>query len=303
MNKNSGYVALIFTVLVWGSTFVVTKMVLADIGPFTLIFLRFLIAFAVLSPVAARQGYRLRYSVRPRYLGLGFTGVALYFSLESWGLVFSSAVAAVLVIAAAPAVTAAIAAAFLRERLRPVQWVGIALALLGAAVVSIAGTSNTVGSRPLLGSVLIFAAVLSWGAYTVQGKRLVSSEPAVVVTTAGIGAGLCMLLPLAVVETLTTSLPTLAATSALSLVYLGVVSSGLTMVLWNYALTKVAVGVAGTFINLVPIVGVLIAVVAGESISAWQLLGGVVTLAGVWLTARQRAASPRVAAQPSPGKA
>jgi len=300
MNKNSGHIALIFTVLVWGSTFVVTKAALADIGPFSLISLRFLIAFAVLWPMAGRKGYRLCDSTRSQYLGLGFAGVALYFSLESWGLFYSSAVAAVLVIASAPAVTAAMAAVMLHERLRPSQWGGIALALLGAAVVAISGTGNTVGSRPLLGSALIFGAVLAWGAYTVQGKRLVSSQPAIVVTTAGIGAGLCMLLPLAVVETLTNGFPSLTVAPALSLLYLGVICSGLTMVLWNYALTKVDAGVAGTFINLVPVVGVLIAVLAGESISTWQILGGMVTLVGVWLSACRRRDRSRAAAQLSP---
>jgi len=268
----------------------------AEIGPFALSVLRLAIAYAALYPLAHRRGYRPRMSFRPRYLGLGLTGIAGYFGLQNVALGYTSAVSAVLIQGLIPAVTAVAAVLLLGERLRPVQWGGIALAVIGTAIVSQAAGQDAVGANPLLGNLLMLACVLVWTAYTIQGKRLIMEEPAVVNTTAAIFAGTLMLAPLAAWE-LRDGLPSLSPLTWAAVLYLGLIASALTLFLWNYALETIPASLATAYLNLMPIVGVGFSLAAGEPLLLSQLLGGALTLSGVWVAdrcGRRKAQGPLV---------
>jgi drug/metabolite transporter (DMT)-like permease len=287
MKTNRGIVALLVTVMIWGSTFVVTKSALQDMGPLALNALRFVIAFVILWPLARRQGYRLGMSVEPTFWRFGLSGVALYYSLQNLGLVYTSAVNTVLVLTIIPAVTALLAVWLLHERLHTRQVVGIALAVVGAAVVGVFTKQSHDAPRPWLGNLMIAGSVLSWAIYTIQGKRLSTHYSALVTTTASAGAGLLILLPLAVGEMLLGGLPRLSPQGGLAVLYLGLLATALPMFLWNYALSYVDASVASLYLNLVPVVGVIIALLAGEGLGLGQIVGGCLTLLGVWVSGQR----------------
>lgn len=290
-----GLVALLVTVAVWGSTYTITRAALTEIGPFALSVLRLAIAFVALYPLAHRRGYRPRMSVQPRYLGFGLTGIAGYFGLQNLALGYTSAVSAVLIQGLIPAITTVAAVLLLGERLRPLQWLGIALAVVGTAIVSQAAGQEAVGANPLLGNLLMVACVLVWTAYTIQGKRLTAREPAVVNTTASILAGTLILAPLAAWE-LRDGLPSLSPLTWAAVFYLALVASALTLFLWNYALETVPASLATAYLNLMPIVGVGFGLAAGEPLLLPQLLGGALTLSGVWIADRCGRSEARKAA-------
>src|SRR3712207_9099311 len=83
--------ALLVAVLVWSSTFVLTKVLLEEADPFFVTARRFLIGFVVLAPFAYRQGFRMRLAVELPFVFFGLTRVVLYFVLQNLGLVFTSA--------------------------------------------------------------------------------------------------------------------------------------------------------------------------------------------------------------------
>ena len=83
--RHGGVVALLIAVTIWGSTFVVTKSVLGEAGPFFVTAARFFIGLAVLLPFALRAGFRFGLATRPVFLLFGLTGVALYFGLQNLG--------------------------------------------------------------------------------------------------------------------------------------------------------------------------------------------------------------------------
>ena len=68
MRLNRGTLALLLTLLIWGSTYAISKTVLRTVGPLTLTGLRCLIAFVVMAPIAARQGFRPRHILQPRHV-------------------------------------------------------------------------------------------------------------------------------------------------------------------------------------------------------------------------------------------
>ncbi len=298
MKPNRGILALVVTVAIWGSTFVVTKSALNDVGPFTLSVLRFAVAYAILGPLAHRQGYRLRLSVQPVFLRFGLTGVALFYGLQNLGLTYTSAMNTTLVLSIVPAVTTLLAVLLLKERLGRLQIAGIAIALIGTTVVGLATGGSRDAPRPLLGNALIVGSVIAWALYTVQGKQLSTAYSALVSTTASSGAGLLMLLPFAIGEIGLAGLPHLSREGIIAILYLGLVASALPMFLWNYALNYVRASVAALYLNLIPIIGVIAALLYGETIGIWQIVGGVLTLAGVWVSGRA-AAGPEAPERPA----
>ncbi|NLG48526.1 MAG: DMT family transporter [Chloroflexi bacterium] len=281
MKLNRGILALLVTVLIWSSTMVVTKSALREMGPLMLTVLRFVIAFAMLGPLAHRQGFRLRMLRQPIFLRFGLTGVALYYTLQNVGLAYTSATSGTLILAIIPAATALFAMWLLGERLQARQIAGIAIAVAGTAFVALMTGSNQDAPNPLLGNLLIAGSVVAWVIYTIQGKRLNAAYPAIVTTTASIGTGLLMMLPFGIAEVWQSGLPHLSRDGGLAIFYLGVIATALPMFLWNYALQHLDASVASLYLNLVPIVGVLLAVAYGETVSVWQLLGGLLTLGGV----------------------
>ena len=136
MRRNRGRIALVLTIVMWGSALVVTKSLLQEMGPFTVGVLRFLIAWVLLAPFAFRQGYRLRLSVRPTFQLFGLTGIALYIAMTNLGLVFTSASSAALVQASIPAVTTLLSVLVLKERVSRLQLFGIGLSIAGLLLVT-----------------------------------------------------------------------------------------------------------------------------------------------------------------------
>lgn len=286
MTLNRGRIALILTAIIWGSALVVTKSLLQEIGPFTAAVLRFFIAWVILAPFAFRQGYRLSLAVRPAFLLFGLTGIALYIAMTNLGLVYTAASSAALVQASTPAVTTFLSVLLLKERVSRMQLLGIGLSIVGLLLVT--GISmNRAGSAPLLGNLFVFGGVLVWAVYTVQGKKLVSTFPWLVITTASISAGMLFLLPFAIGELWLQGLPHLRADGLLQLLYLGAASSALGYALWNYGLRFLDASEAAPYINLIPVVGLLLSVLLlHEPVNAIQVAGGALTLFGVWLSNR-----------------
>ena len=282
-----GHLALLGAAAIWGGSFVATDAALARSGPFTILALRFTIALACLLPWAYRHGFTARLSLRRRVIVFGLTGIVLHLGLETSGLLFTSPANASLIVAAIPGVTVALAALVLRERPGPMNLLGIGLSIAGVIVVTYSPAPGT-GPLNALGTLLVLGGVVAWAAFTVQGRRMRDDHPPLVSTTAAVAASLLFLVPLAAGEIALTGGPRLDATASAAILYLGLLASGAAFLLWNSSLRYVTAGSASTYINLVPVLGVALAVVAGEAVTTGQLVGGAVVGAGVWLSNRGR---------------
>ena len=183
-------------------------------------------------------------------------------------------------------VAAVLARIFLKEHIPPARLLGIGLSVLGVGLVS---GATPPGADPsgtvLLGNALMVGAVVAYGAYAVQGRALrgIEGHPAVVATAASFAAGLLFLLPLAAGEAVLFGAPELGAQGWLVVAYLGAGASALPIFLWTYALRYVPASAAALYINLVPAVGLVSALLFGERVGAAQLVGGTLAVAGVLL--------------------
>lgn len=277
-----GILALIVCVSIWGSTFVITKFLMDSIGPFMVIGLRLVISLIVLTPLALRRGFLWKMIFEKEYLLFGLTGVALYFGLANTGLDRTTAANAALIQAANPAAVALLSVLVLNEKITRQRAFGILLSIIGVLLVS--GVPSEDGNATLSGNLLMIGSVIAWAVYTIQSRKMTNDVEAIVSTTASFFTGLLWLLPFIGWEYAQRGMPLLTPISWVWLVYLGVIASALAYFLWNYALNSVEASLAAPFINLIPIIGLILSILVGETVSSIQILGGLIAISGVLIT-------------------
>lgn len=308
MNKRiSAIILLVAAVVIWGSAFAVTKASLAEVPPVLLALLRFAVASALLWFLAARRGGLLTKLPRPAPVGtialMGASGVFLYYLAYNFALVHTSATQAAIIQSFIPIVTALLAFFFLREALSTVRIIGIAVSIAGIFLILAAGETGADAPNPLAGNLLVLASVVIWSAYTIFAKRLAHLDQTVVTAGATL-FGTILLAPAAIFEIAVVGLPRISLFGWASIVYLGAFSSAAGMLLYNRSLQHLSASQTANFLNLMPLVAVLTAVLfLGESVSLWQFAGGALVLGGVWISLqnRSRANLKKLAEMPSSG--
>jgi drug/metabolite transporter (DMT)-like permease len=278
---------LLIAVVIWGGSYIVTKSGLSELPPMLFALLRYCVASVVLVPLALTRGgmSKLR---RPILWGtlvlMSLAGVAVYYVLFNLALTYTTASQVALIQSSTPAITAVMAALWLGERVGRMRVIGIALAVAGVALV-VARTQPDASARdPLVGSALAFASVLVWSAYTIFAKRIADAD-AIAVTTIVTVLGTLLLLPAALVESKGISIPAISTEGWLKIAYVGALSSAVSYLLYNRALRDVDASLAGTFINLGPVIGVVSGVLLlGETITPLGIVGGALALIGVWIS-------------------
>jgi drug/metabolite transporter (DMT)-like permease len=286
---------VILVMIVWGSTYVVTKAAVREIPPLTLAVLRYLVAVGVLVPIALARGGLLS-RTQPLPVGplvwMGLTGVAILTIGFNYGLIYGSASQGALVYALGPAAVAIAAALGLGEQLSGLRVAGIVLSVAGAALVVLSGEMDHAAPRPVLGAICMFVGVVAWAYYTVIAKRLAGADQVVVIAWVSI-IGTAMLLPLATVELLQGPTPTPTLAAWLGTLFLGAPASAVAYVVYSWALRELDASLVGAYFTLDPIIGVATAVVfLGEGLTEGQVIGGVIALVGMWLAASDGASKP-----------
>jgi drug/metabolite transporter (DMT)-like permease len=278
--------------MLWSMSFGLSAEVLRSASPAVLSVGRFAIGLLILVPVAARRPGFTVILRQPRSVLLGLLGVALYYSLTNVGLEFTTPGTAALSNAALPALTAISGLIILRERLSLRTIIGLVLATAGVAIVAGSGPGID------LGVVLCLIGLASYALYTVLLRRgTVSAESArlagpptpermdaIVVATATAVWGTAIMLPWLGLEVLSgaASVPTGWAGIG-SLIFLGVVITAPTLVLFNYGAERLPAAVTGVMTAAIPALGYLFALLLGEQPDALTALGGGIALIGVMI--------------------
>ncbi|MEU1663893.1 DMT family transporter [Streptomyces sparsogenes] len=283
--------------LFWSSSYAVTKEVLEDVGPLSIGAFRFTLA-ALLLGVTVRLNWRRPAQPDGRQRRLlylsGLLGITVYFILENVGVDLSTASDASLIVATYPLMTMLLELVVHRVRMPLLRVTGVLLATVGAFLVVRNGAEVGGGSR-WLGDILLLLGGLAWAGYNVLGKRASTGQDAVGITYYQTLAGAAGFLLASLLEVGDWRMP--GATASSLLIYLAVACSVGGFLLYNYGLRRMASSVAVNILNLVPVFGVIGAVVInGESIRPAQVTGGVIIIAGVALGMIER--GQRATAEP-----
>lgn len=276
---------------IWGGTFVAGKIVVGTLTPLMGSFARYVVACVALVIAAfVLEGGLPRLSGRQwaATFVLGLFGVFAYNLFFMGALAKLPASRAALIIALNPAITIAISAVVLKERLGTRRWLGVAVALLGVAIVVSRGDfASFTGGGVGLGELLMFAAVTSWALYTILGRKVLGGLSPLAATNYAALWG-TLLLGLVAAPAFDTLHPTqFDWQMVVSLLYLGVFGTAIAFVWYYMSVKKVGASTTSVFNNLVPVFGVAISVLLlDEPLLVSMLVGGAVTIAGVLMVSR-----------------
>jgi drug/metabolite transporter (DMT)-like permease len=280
--RRRALIAAIAVSVIWGLSFLSTKVALAALPPMTIAAARFVVAVVVLVPIAILMREDLRFSLRdlPRMAGSGLLGVSFYFLFENNGIALLTASESSLVIATIPVLTMLVDRLILKTRLRARSYIGAGLSFAG--VTFIVAPSFRGGSSSPTGFMYMGGAALCWVAYALLTKPLSSKYSGLSITFWQIFFGLLGCLPFAFAES--PALQALSLAVTLNLLYLGLVCSAAGYLLYIVAMEGLGAGTTSVFLNLVPVVSVVAAFfLLGERLGGLALAGGAIAVAGVYL--------------------
>lgn len=290
-SKTVPYLEALFAVVVWGASFIATKVALQDVSPVTVVWLRFSMGVLILgAAVAVRGEFALpRRSEWAYFALLGFLGITFHQWLQSNGLQTSEAGTTAWIVATTPVFMAMLGRFILKERLDWLKTLGIFLAFAGVLLVVSKGnlSSVSVGRFGAPGDKLILVSAVNWAVFSVLSRRGLKAYP----------AGLMMFYVMTLGWLFTSLLffagGNIAEVSGLTfngwlgIAFLGVFCSGLAYIAWYDALQALSAAQTGVFLYIEPLVAVVAAFfVLGEPVTLVSLLGGGVILFGVWLVNR-----------------
>jgi drug/metabolite transporter (DMT)-like permease len=294
--QTRAYVALTLTVALWGSYPAFAKLALAHLPPYVLVALRCGLASAFLAVLLMRRGWdefrALGWADLRTFAFLGFAGIFVSTGGTYLAIAFTTATNAVILQAATPVLVAVGARIYLKERLRPLQWAGVLCSTAGVALVVTEGSWRAIVHLDLHpGDFILLVAQIGWSAYTIYGKRVLAIHSPAVATTAAYLLGSLMLIPMVFLAAPFFPSPDLRSPVAWAVVAYQAFLGAVAHVWWYEGVKAVGPSRSAIFMNLQPVVGVLLAwAMLGEAIEWPDVLGGAAVLLGVGLTTRQPAA-------------
>lgn len=285
----TGHLLAFLTIIIWGTTFISTKILLTDFTPLEILFFRFILGYLVLFLLYPRPVRTSSFKEEGLFIAAGLCGVTLYFLIENIALVYTLASNVGVIVSIAPFLTAVLAHFFLQEeRLTPSFITGFLTALAGIVCILPNGSFRL--QLNLFGDLLALLAPVVWAVYSVLMRKISALQHNTIGATRKVfWYGLLGMLPALLLFDFRFSLNRFNdATNLANLLYLGLGASALCFVTWNRAVGILGAVRTSVYIYLVPVITVAAAALLLHEKLTWTLLvGTLLTLTGSYISERQ----------------
>lgn len=290
-SKTIPYIEALFAVIVWGASFIATKVTLQDISPIAVVWLRFSMGVLILGIAVSMRGqFSLPGKGEWAYFSLlGFLGITFHQWLQSNGLQTSEAGTTAWIVSTTPVFMALLGLTVLKEALSWIKTSGILLAFAGVLLVVSKGdlASISVGRFGAPGDFLILVSSVNWAVFSVLSRRGLKSYPAGLMMFYVMSLGWLFTSILFFAQTGLAEISNLTTNGWLGVIFLGIFCSGLAYIAWYDALQALSSAQTGAFLYIEPLVAVVVAFfVLDEPITVISLVGGAIILFGVWIVNR-----------------
>jgi len=267
---------------IWGGMYVVSKVVLNVIPPFTLLTLRLVLGILSLGIVTVfiPKTKMTRPQVWQTFL-VGFVGYGISLGFQFVGTKLSTASNGALVTSATPAFILIFAPFLLAEKTTPRRV--FALIIATAGVITVIDPRNAELSPTLFwGNMSLLAAALTWALYSVLVRKVTQTADVITSTAIMLAGGLPTSFLLSVWEIKTQGLGAITPGTIGGILFLGIVATAIAMFLWNYAFAELPAAVASLTFFAQPVVGILLGwMFLKETITPLFLVGGVMIAVGL----------------------
>jgi drug/metabolite transporter (DMT)-like permease len=278
VSRQTGTVAALVTTVLWASAFPMIKIALGSFTPLPLAAVRYAVAGALMGlwMLYRRPRGNVRKVAWP-ILVCAAIGISLYNVLLNAGEVTTPAGVASFLMSIAPAITAILSVAMLKERFTNWAWIGTGISFCGAALISLGQPGGLSWTG---GAILVLGAAICHALYFILQKPILnvldgaSAAPLLIVA-----GGLCLLpwLPKGLHEFVGAT-----PTAAFAAVFIGVFPAALGYFTWSIAQQHLGAARAANFLYLVaPLANVIAFITAGETPSIITLIGGALAVGGV----------------------
>lgn len=277
--------AALFAQVIFGLSFMFTKIALDFASPLTVIADRYIVAFFGLTAVMLISRKTVRFGKNLwKVVVMSLFQPVLYFVFESYGISMTTSAFSSIMISLIPVVSMLSGIFVLREIPSPMQYVFMTLSVLGVVIMALVGKSD--GTVTTLGIILLFGAVISSVIFNISSRKISKEFTAFERTYAMTVIGLIVFLSISFVENI--EKPIAVVSSFMSprfcgaVIYLGFVSSVVAFLLLNYANTHLPVAKTTVFSNITTVVSVIAGVVfLNEKFSVASAISTVMIIIGV----------------------
>ena len=289
MNKTLyGILCGIIAAAIWGGMYVVSKVVLKVIPPFTLVTIRLILGGLTLWLIRlVRGGINIERKQFLQVFGVGLIGYGISLGFQFVGTSLSTAANGSLVTSATPAFILLFASIILRERITPLRLAALLISTLGVVAVIDPRTAQ-LNSELFWGNLSLLAAALTWALYSVLIRIVTRKMDVLSVTLIAFLGGLPIVIPAGIWEVSNTGIGHLSLGILGGVLFLGIISTTLAMVLWNTAFAALDASIASLTFFAQPVVGTLLGwVFLKETITPLFLLGGFLIAIGLIMASRE----------------
>lgn len=284
------YPLLTLTALFWAGNSIVGRAARDLVPPAALSFWRWMIALALLLPLAwphlKRDGPVLRANW-PIVAILGALAIGSFNILLYTGLQSTTALNSMLIQSAQPALILIVGALVMRDRTSPRQIAGVLVSLAG--VLTIIGRGDPqilVAMRLNIGDAIIAGAVLLWAFYSVLLRRRPSVHP-LSFLAASIIVGIAVIAPVYAHELWSGKRIVAESGSALAIAYVSIFPSFLAYLFFNRGVELIGSAATGQYMNVMPLMGAGLAMLfLGETLHLFHVAGLALIVAGIWVAGR-----------------
>lgn len=288
--KRTGHLAALLTILIWGTTFISTKILLADFQPVEILFFRFIMGYMILLAVYPRRLRKLNWKQEMTFVAAGFCGICLYYLLENVALTYTMASNVGVIISVAPFITAILAHLFIKseEKLQINFFIGFVVAMAGIILISFNGSQLKLNP---VGDILAFAAAFVWACYSILTKRIGSfGLPVILTTRRTFFYGILFMIPTLFLFDFQLDVSCFTdMANLLNILYLGIGASALCFVTWNYAVKILGAVKTSIYIYMVPVITVITSVlVLKETVTLLSITGTILAVVGLFLSEYNR---------------
>lgn len=280
---------LLFAVVVWGWSFVATKICLEVLTPVELLGLRVFIALPILFMMALLKGVKLDRNPQVlKQLAIGSAIITAHFLIQITGLKYTSATNTGWIISITPLVTVVLSFVFLKERISRFAILGIVVATTGIMLLVSHGSLTNLDWLKSAGDWMILISAHTWAIYTVVTRNLARSQSPLIVTIGVLIPTAVLMFAYMLFTSDWNSFLHLPTKVYIALLVLAVLATAFAHWFWQEGVRGVGAARAGIFLYLEPIATTTLAVpLLDEEFGAFTAIGGLLVLAGVFVAQRK----------------
>ncbi|TVL60517.1 multidrug transporter [Brachyspira hyodysenteriae] len=283
MNQNiKAYLCTFFSILMWGITFISTKILLRDFSPVEILFSRFLLGFSLLFIIYPKNNKMYSKKEEILFAITGLSGITLYYLFENMALNYSLASNVGILVAIGPLFTGIFASMFLKEKLKTNFFVGFIFAIIGIAVITFNG-KFILKINPI-GDMFALLAAVMWGIYSVLVKKAADlGHNSILITKKTFMYGIIFMLPVMFFMGFDININDyLKPVNLINFLFLSFIACTLCFITWAYATKILGAVKTNTYIYLIPIITLITSkIVLNENITLFAIIGIIFILLGV----------------------